>query len=554
MASSTLAPVRRLVTVFWFRAILVCTINDLLVAAAPVQGAETRIEIGTAASHGGAPRWDARGLGPLPWQGVSCLDMSDDGRAIAVGTIAPQGDPNLLQLDAAGKIVGQHVAGQRWVNEVTVSNDGRFVGGLSTTPEGTSGDVPRLYGFIQGKELSQIGEGFSLKDFRPEWCLWQYGEHSNHLPRISCWAGNRWVVAGDQDVCWMSPGDSSTVERAPIGPGLTTAMAASPSGVAVVGRFAVGFYYTPGEAAQHAGELATIVGDRVGGSRRPAFQNLVVVKADKQKPVVWSRPVSTDVAPSPAPEQGIYGPSVPPHEDSKFQAPLSVAIDRAGERIAVADYEGWQRVFHPRDGSQDIPFGVRFMPSRPTIHLYDVHGNVIRRIGPKMFSDALWCDLAFSLDGRTLIASPHNWTSRGLGGQPILPADENARTLYTCDIASGEIRETRFPDTISSVDSDAGGTIAVGCWNHKVYLLDKTGRLLPSLPDGIDVGAASLIRGSKCGKPRFVVATTSGVVSMFDGEGKRLWTTDLNQQVRPGDKPSLFYTSHPDGLIWGPNA
>lgn len=33
------------------------------------------------------PRWDARGLGPLPWQGVACLDVDSQAGRIAVGTI-----------------------------------------------------------------------------------------------------------------------------------------------------------------------------------------------------------------------------------------------------------------------------------------------------------------------------------------------------------------------------------------------------------------------------------------------------------------------------------
>ena len=320
---------------------------------------------------------------------------------------------------------------------------------------------------------------------------------------------------------------------------MTTAMAASPAGIAVVGRFSLGFYYTPGEAAQHADGLATVAGTRPasGGQSRPPYQNLVVVRPDKVKPMIWSRPVSTDVAPSPAPESGVYGPTVPPHEDLKFQAPLSLAIDRAGNQIAVADYEGWQRVFHPRDGGEDIPFGTRFMPSRPTIHIYDMHGNVIRHIGPERFPEAFWCDLAFSVDGRTLLISPHNWTSRGLGGEPILPADENARTLYLYDSAADDVESVKFPDTISSVDSTVSSTIAVGCWNHKVYLLDKSGHALPSAPDGIDVGAASLVHGSKNGDSRFAVATTAGIVQMLDDTGKTLWETNLNQRVQPGDKP-----------------
>ena len=121
----------------------------LTAAATPVlRAAEAAVEIGPAAARSGAPRWDARGLGPLPRQGIACLDATEDGRWIAVGTIAPPGDPNLFLLDGDGKPVGQHRAGQRWVNEVSVSSDGRFVAGLCTTPEGTAGDATRFFGFM----------------------------------------------------------------------------------------------------------------------------------------------------------------------------------------------------------------------------------------------------------------------------------------------------------------------------------------------------------------------------------------------------------------------
>ena len=44
------------------------------------------------------PKWDARGVGPLPWQGIACVDMNDEGTFIAVGTIAPPDDPNVFQV------------------------------------------------------------------------------------------------------------------------------------------------------------------------------------------------------------------------------------------------------------------------------------------------------------------------------------------------------------------------------------------------------------------------------------------------------------------------
>jgi metallo-beta-lactamase class B len=496
----------------------------LLLAATPLlRAAETVIEIPAPAAPSRVPPWDARGLGPLPWQGAACLDMSEDGGQIAVGTIAPAGDTNLFLLDAGGKIVGRHRAGQRWLNEVAVSDDGRFVAALSTTPEGTAADTPRFYGFSEGKELDQVAGVLRFQDFRPARFMFHYGDHSNHLPRISRWAGDRWVVAGDDVMYWLSPTGHAPPRMAHLGQGVTTAMAASAGGLAVVGRYAVGSFDTPREAAQGAGTAPA--------SRK--FPTLLVVKAEGNKPLVWSR-LGAEAAPSPELERGIYGPSVPPYDDVEFSAPLAVAIDAAGAKIAVADYQGWQRVFHPRDGSADIPFGTRFLPSRPTIHVYTAEGRTVRRIDPEAFGP-FWCDLIFSADGRKLLIWPHNWTSRGLAGKSLLPADVEARNLYVLDIAGGGLQSVRFPDAIASVDAGGDG-LAVGCWDHKVYLLGKDYRPIAGLPGGLDVGAASLVRVSKDGR-RIVAATTAGTVWMLAADGKELWRTDLNKAAVPGDKP-----------------
>src|SRR5579871_5300803 len=78
------------------------------------------------------PPWDARGVGALPWQGVACLDVNDDATRIALGTIAPPGDPNVLLLDGDGRLVRQQHAGQRWVNQVALGADGDTLHALCT--------------------------------------------------------------------------------------------------------------------------------------------------------------------------------------------------------------------------------------------------------------------------------------------------------------------------------------------------------------------------------------------------------------------------------------
>lgn len=256
---------------------LASVLSCALALAGPAQ-----VEISPAADKSRVPEWDARGLGPLPWQGAACLDVSADGRFVAAGTIAPAGDPNLFLLDENGKAVQQLRAGQRWLGEVTVSGDGRFVSAVSTTPEGTAGDFPRVYGFRQGKELAQVGGKFRFHDFRASAFLFHYGNHSNHLPRLTAWAGEQWVIVGDDVLWWLSPGEN-LAESVHLGQGMTTAFAASASGRAAVGRAA--------GVEQDAGK----------------FSSLIVVERGKPKPL-WSRALSTDAAPSPNRRKASMGP------------------------------------------------------------------------------------------------------------------------------------------------------------------------------------------------------------------------------------------------------
>ena len=90
------------------------------------------------------PRWDARGVGPLPWQGVACLDVNEDATRIILGTIAPAGDPNVLLLDGEGCLVRQQSAGQRWINQVALGTSDRLHA-LCTMPAGRAGDMPELF-------------------------------------------------------------------------------------------------------------------------------------------------------------------------------------------------------------------------------------------------------------------------------------------------------------------------------------------------------------------------------------------------------------------------
>src|SRR5574340_1590010 len=85
----------------------ICAITILAMLTAPVSAQRSKV-----------PAWDARGLTAMSWQGVACLDVSQDGRQVAIGTVAPPGEPNVLLLGPDGKLAGSLAAGQRWIQDV----------------------------------------------------------------------------------------------------------------------------------------------------------------------------------------------------------------------------------------------------------------------------------------------------------------------------------------------------------------------------------------------------------------------------------------------------
>jgi metallo-beta-lactamase class B len=473
------------------------------VSAAPADGpAPTRV-----------PRWDARGVGPLPWQGAACLDVNPDGSLIALGTIAPAGDPNVLVLDTTGKVVRQYRVGQRWISQVAFGPDGQEVFAVCTMPEGRAGDRPEVFRLTGDRVVAEKLP--SEHDF-----LFHYGDHSNHATLLLAReAGSTVFLQGDQ-VVWPVPASAQPgIARFPVGKNdLSVAIAVAPDGVAVVGTTAGGA--SPGS-------------------------NLHVVSPGQKQPL-WSRPVQTGTEPAPRPEKGLYGtPTLPdgrreelPQRDEKVWAPLSVAVHGEGSRrlVAAADYQGWQRWVRSSATLQDADQGVRFMPSLPTVSVYDAGGKVRRRFGPESFARPLWCDLRFLDDGQRLLAWPHHWTSRGLAGKPVLPADEPADTFYVLNVATGEVVRQKFPDAICDLAAERGD-VAVSCWDGKVYLMSPN-RLLGAdrVPPGIDVGGPGLVRVAGDNR-RIVFAGADGVVRALDRDGKEVWRTDLNQAVPRVPKP-----------------
>lgn len=481
------------------------------VVSAPAQG--------PAARETNVPRWDTRGAGPLVWQAVACLDVNDEATRIALGTIAPAGDPNVLLLDGNGKLLRQEHAGQRWIDQVALGTD-EVMRVVCTMPAGRAGDMPEV--FRLGTD-NITTEAVAWRRGQYADGYFHYGNHSNHVTRLLTRSGSSAVVVNADHVQWLDAA-RKTVPFSLQPNAIPVAVAGDPMGVVVVGT-----------------TVAL-------SERDPAPPNLHVLDPSRPKPL-WSRPLNTETAEAPQPEKGRYGmPTLPdgrreelPQHDDKVWAPLAVAVHAEGAAagakllVAAADYQGWQRWVRSSATGRDENLGVRFMPARPVVTVYDQDGNAIRRFGPDTFAHPFWCDLRFFPDGKRLLAWPHAWTSRGLAGKALLPADEDAADVYVLEIATGKVARLTFPDAISDVAVSEKGVVA-GCWDGRVYRLDEGGLTTGRLPAGVAVGGPSLVRVTRDGS-RVVVATAGGVLRLLDAAGKEHWQTDLNQAVKHGLKP-----------------
>src|SRR6516164_2286564 len=138
------------------------------------------------------PRWDARGAGPLPRMGITSLDVSDDGKEVVVGTIAPFGDPNVIVLSDAGKVLRQHKVGQQWIDSVAFVAGTKDVLAVCTMPAGKAGDHTEVFRCREDQVISE------RTPHDGPW-FFHYGDHSNHPTLKLARAKNATaVLAGDQ--------------------------------------------------------------------------------------------------------------------------------------------------------------------------------------------------------------------------------------------------------------------------------------------------------------------------------------------------------------------
>jgi len=216
----------------------------------------------------------------LPWQSISCLDIDSQAFAIAVGTIAPPGDPNVLLLDGDGKLLRQQHAGQRWLNAVAL--DGGVIRAVCTMPTGKAGDNSEIYRLtapeVAPEEINWRRTSYAESYFH-------YGDHSNHVTRLMTTRGSFTIAVNGDQVHWL---DTRQQAAFPLPESaVPVAVAGGDRGLVVVGT--------------------AVTGSKTG--TEPTNLH-VLLPANPQR--LWSRPVNTATDKTPRPEKGRYGtPTLP---------------------------------------------------------------------------------------------------------------------------------------------------------------------------------------------------------------------------------------------------
>jgi len=293
--------------------------------------------------------------------------MNAGGSRIAVGTIAPPGDPNVFLLDAEGKVISQQAVGQRWIDQIAVGAEGNRIHLRLRDAAGTSGDGPEVYTLSADKQTLEPPSGFDGQS--PLW-YYHYGEHSNHLARLLRRDGRTVAIVTCENVAWLGGSDSQRQDvRLPHVPreGVITSLAAGEGGYALMG-------VATGGQTHDRPDLVLL--------RRRQGPRLSAVP-------VWRRAATMRVAPPSTPEPGLYGvprpdgePGVPTgpgagtplaQRDEPVSAPLSAAIyvppgDSGDDnhrrlRIAVADHAGWQRWVRSNATGMEESRCIRFVPA-----------------------------------------------------------------------------------------------------------------------------------------------------------------------------------------------
>lgn len=448
------------------------------------------------------PPWQ-QGVG-LPPQSISAVDVSDDGRSIAVSTMAFRHDRNFWLLSGDGAVQwGRWVA--PWAPFQVAALPGGFGVGLAYSRVTSPHPTVSFFRDEKGEETATVDAGGEMGFLRYGRGEWRTGWGASLIGDLIARGPGFAVTVPHHDGSWRVLADGSR-EKVPQIRERPFRMAAGAEG-----RLLALTHLVPAEP------------ERLRA--RPASSILSVRNAADGRELWSVKPLEgpVSVAKPPQPEEEF--PDLAEYFDTRpdavvpFRVAVSVSIDKRSSRIALTEYEGWMRVrSRPASGRWDPPYHViPFLPHQTgTLRVFGADGVELARSAlPReglfeAHADAsIWC-------------SPLSWFARGSAGCAWRPADEEARRILRFDPArkSWE-QDAEFPDSVADFALHRGKAL-VSCWDGRIYRLDPEGRVLGR----VEAGGPCRLRWSADGS--FAVAgTEGGEVLCLDPEARLRWRTRI---------------------------
>ena len=483
-----------------------------------------RVEIAPLAKQSRVPDTTAQGRA-LAAQAVSCVDISADGKFITVGTMAHSHDANVWQFAPDGTVLAKrHLPPWAPMQVATLDGGKALAVGLAysrvTSPEptvwlGPADELlraPLKETFVEAdtrdSELARLRPGSG--DWRTGWLASHFGELFQRGPDWAFKPSGLFLNAdGSRTRLRYEDKNQLPTSRA-------TRMAASRDGK----RAAFG-WLTLNQPANGA---------------RPQRQALTVWNVNPNRPL-WSAAASEDLRapalPSPADD-------FPALAKDNFRlaadavvpgtVAAAVALSADGSRVAVIEYavQVWVRG-GPAIGKWDPPIHVlNFVPQqRGRLRVFGANGEELLRESlpePGLFevgfggdADAVWC-------------WPASWFARGMAGEPWLPVQADARTVFRIHVPTRSAVSVGFADAVADFSpSPAGGGALVASWDGAATLVDANGRLAKTWK----LGSPARLAWSAAGM--FALAgSAEGKLFRLEADGKLAWQQALPVTDVPG--------------------
>jgi glyoxylase-like metal-dependent hydrolase (beta-lactamase superfamily II) len=474
---------------------------------------------GACADSSRVPDLLAQGRVAAP-QAVTAVDVSDDGRSIAVTTLAFRQDPNFWLLSDEGEIrFGRNVA--PWAPFQAAALDGGKAFGVGLAYSRVTSPYPTISLF--GGEKS---EETVLEDSRGEWGWLRYGEGEWR----SGWCAS---LLGD---LLARTGDSAVTVRGHNG------------AVKLLNSGATDKYFSRYDrpfrmsVSADGSSLACgyIVPDfrSVPDALKSTLRSAPLLSVSRFQTAAEEWEISPTDSNAPIPELPKPGRDLPelastfrldPDALVPFRVAASVSFGAAG-RVALAEYGGWLWVRRgPAIGAWNPPYHVIPFVPRQRGRLRVSTGTRKGEISVDLPHDGLF-EVVSDPRGEKVWAVPMSWFARGAAGAAWLPADPGSRAIYEYDLRRGSWRTAwEFPDAVSDFALDPWGTRAwVSCWDGRLYGIRREEGVFGSW----EIGAPARVRWSRDGQFG-VVGTQAGEVLRVDPDGTVRWRVRLPSSEPP---------------------